>query len=74
MGQAVLPLHRRRTLEFTVHYIGISVAHLRVQKRFWEMTDDPKPKLLPKPNSTLIRSDDKVELHGSVPLTTSMLH
>src|SRR3984957_17626181 len=53
-----------KSSEFTVHHISIDVAHVRVQKSFWKMSNDPKPIPLPKPDRTVVRTNNKVELYG----------
>ena len=61
------------SLEFAKHYVGVRVTQLGVQERFWKMSHDLKTIPLPKPDSTLIGADYKVELHSPKVSATSTL-
>src|SRR5262249_46204439 len=54
-----------RHLQFAIHHICIRVPCLRTQKRLWQATYDLESVSLPQSNRALVRTDNKIELHGA---------
>jgi hypothetical protein len=63
-----------RPSKFPIHYVGVGVIAIGVQKRLWEVAHDPKPVFLPEPDRPVIGADHEVELNCPEIPAASMLH